>query len=88
MQTELLGIKPEQKNPTILVVDNDPAIGAFLSIALRIEASAHVLLASDGAQALALSQTVAPDLFILDYQLPGMTGLELADRLSTFPQSD
>lgn len=83
--TDRTGTKQEQKTITILVADDDPEIGEFLTIALRQETNAHVLLASDAAQALELIKTVTPDLFILDYQLPGINGFELADRLATLP---
>lgn len=40
-----------------------------------------VHVARDGAQALAALETMVPDLVLLDLQLPGLSGLEVLDRL-------
>ena len=71
----------DQKTKTILVVEDDTAVGEFFVYALRTETPYQALLAADGRQALEMVKTLAPDLFVLDYQLPHMNGLELADRL-------
>jgi CheY-like chemotaxis protein len=73
--------KPEQKAKVILVVEDDANIGEFLTDALQMETSCQILLASDGFQALEVVKTRVPDLFILDYRLPKMNGLELYDHL-------
>jgi len=74
---------PEPKLKTILVVEDDEGVGEFLVTALTMEANYRALLATDGVQALEMVKTLIPDLFVLDYQLPGIDGLELADRLQT-----
>ncbi|HEY0756755.1 MAG TPA: response regulator [Ktedonobacteraceae bacterium] len=74
--------KQESNAKTILVVDDDPAIGEFLVEALTMEARYHVLFATNGTKALEITRTVIPDLFLLDYQLPGMNGLALAVHFS------
>ena len=71
----------EQKTKTILIVEDDTAVGEFFVYALRTETPYQALLATDGLQALEMVKILAPDLFVLDYQLPRMNGLELADRL-------
>jgi len=71
----------EDKVKTILVVDDDPGVGEFLVDALKMEELYRPLLATDGIEALELVKTLVPSLFVLDYQLPGMNGLELAERL-------
>ena len=73
--------QPDQKTKTILIVEDDTAVGEFFVYALRTETPYQALLAPDGPQALEMVKTLAPDLFVLDYQLPHMNGLELADRL-------
>ncbi|HEU5374475.1 MAG TPA: response regulator [Ktedonobacteraceae bacterium] len=73
----------EDKIKIILVVEDNTGVGEFLVEALKMEAHYQALLATDGAQALEMVKTLTPDLFVLDYQLPVMTGLELADRLQT-----
>jgi len=73
--------KPEQKAKVILVVEDDANIGEFLTDALQMETSCQILLAADGFQALEVVKTRVPDLFILDYRLPKMNGLELYEHL-------
>lgn len=75
----------QHSSKTILVVEDDAEIGEFLLAALTMEVRYHVLLAENGALALELIKTVLPDLFLLDYHLPGINGLELAQQLSSNP---
>jgi DNA-binding response OmpR family regulator len=74
---------PEEKPgaKTILVVEDDDGIGNFLVQAISQETQHQVLLVNDGFQALKAARTIKPALFILDYQLPGMNGIELFDQL-------
>ena len=66
---------------TILVVAGDADMGAFLHCALLQEAAYHVLLAMEGFEALKVTNYITPHLFILNYHLLGMNGIELYDRL-------
>ncbi|MDQ2714025.1 MAG: response regulator [Chloroflexota bacterium] len=66
---------------TILVVEDDESVGMFLVEAISQETSYCALLVSDGLQALRAVENIKPGLFILDYQLPNMNGIELYDRL-------
>lgn len=66
---------------TVLVVEDDTGIGTFLVQAILQETHYHALLVSDGFQALKAVTSIKPDLFILDYQLPRMNGIELYDHL-------
>jgi CheY-like chemotaxis protein len=76
-----------QKDPgavkTVLIVEDDEAIGALLVQVIEQETSYQAVLASDGFQALKMLRTVKPDLILLDYSLPGMNGLELYDTIHT-----
>lgn len=65
---------------TILLADDDRVVLLTLSEGLR-EAGFDVIEARDGIQALALCQSEAPDLALLDIRMPGLDGLELARRL-------
>jgi two-component system phosphate regulon response regulator PhoB len=60
----------------ILVVDDDPDIRELLSVNLT-HAGHSVLLASDAESAFKIVRDELPDLMILDWMLPGMTGIEL-----------
>ena len=66
---------------TILVVEDDSGIGTFLAQAITQETPHLALLVSDGFQALNAVANIKPSLFILDYQLPRMNGIELYDKL-------
>jgi DNA-binding response OmpR family regulator len=66
---------------TILVVAGDADMGAFLHGALLQETAHHVLLAMQGFEALKITHYITPQLFILNYHLLRMNGIELYDRL-------
>ena len=64
----------------VLVVDDDPDLLPLVGFALR-QAGLLALEASSGPRALALVAEEAPDLVILDVNLPGTDGFELCRRL-------
>ena len=66
---------------TILVVEDDASIGTLLVEALAQETPYSAMLVTDGIQALNVAHNVKPCLFITDYWLPHINGLELYDRL-------
>jgi CheY-like chemotaxis protein len=68
---------------TILLVEDDVSIGELLMDVLHEEGFYDIVLVTDGFQALNVARTLHPLLFVLDYQLPGMDGFELYDRLHT-----
>jgi CheY-like chemotaxis protein len=72
-----------QRQQFILIVEDDPDVGALLLTALQQETPYDPLLVPDGEAALRLITTHKPHLVILDYRLPGMNGLDLADRIRT-----
>lgn len=65
---------------TILVVEDEPAIQELIGINLA-RAGYEMLRASNVSQAEALSREVLPDVILLDWMLPGETGLSFARRL-------
>lgn len=77
--------KPSQEKQstakTILLVEDDANIGEVFIQAIVQETSYFAVLATSGQEALALAKNIKPNLFILDYQLPRMNGLELYDTL-------
>jgi two-component system alkaline phosphatase synthesis response regulator PhoP len=65
---------------TILLVDDEPRIAAIGADYLR-HAGYAVLTAADGAIALQLARTTAPDLIVLDLGLPKVDGVQVARTL-------
>ena len=63
----------------ILVVEDESAIAELVAINLR-HGGFEVILAADAEQAQAEVDAVVPDLVILDWMLPGQSGLQLARR--------
>jgi two-component system cell cycle response regulator len=64
----------------VLLVDDDTAMLRLLSSIMR-KAGYEVRLASDGMQALAQVELDCPDIVITDWEMPGMSGLELCRQL-------
>jgi DNA-binding response OmpR family regulator len=65
---------------TVLIVDDDPDIVGLLTAALRPEGF-QLLSAGDGATALLLARAERPALILLDWMMPGCTGLEICRAL-------
>jgi CheY-like chemotaxis protein len=65
---------------TVLVVDDDADVRQFLVEALQTFGY-HVLEAEDGYAALSLLAKSSPDLVIVDYAMPGLTGVEMVREL-------
>lgn len=66
----------------ILIVEDDPNNGEFLSLVISQETIYTPILATNADEALQVVQTITPDLFILDYFLPpGINGFELYKQL-------
>jgi two-component system, OmpR family, phosphate regulon response regulator PhoB len=63
----------------ILVVDDEPAIREMVAFALRKD-NYDAMQAADSREAQAAIADKVPDLILLDWMLPGTTGLELARR--------
>lgn len=70
---------------TVIIVEDDVDIGAFLVEAITQETPYYALLLTSGNEALVKVQTLKPSLLILDYHLPGINGLELYDKIHTMP---
>ena len=75
-----LTVNRHMKNERILIVDDEAAIREMISIALDL-AGFDCIEAEDALQAHHLVVDERPALILLDWMLPGMTGIELARRL-------
>jgi two-component system phosphate regulon response regulator PhoB len=68
----------------ILVVEDDADIRDYLSF--RLELDGHrVTTAIDGLEGLAAAHTDPPDLILVDWMMPRMTGLELCLQVTDDP---
>ena len=67
--------------PTVLIVDDHPAFRASARRLLESEGYAVIGEAGDGHEALESVLQLDPDLVLLDIQLPGPDGFEVARRL-------
>jgi PAS domain S-box-containing protein len=71
----------------ILVADDDTAKRLAIARILQ-QADYEVLQASGGAEALGLAQTAAPDLVLLDVEMPDLGGIEVCLRLRADPATN
>ena len=64
-----------------MVVEDDRPIGELLAGVINDEDGYRAILVTRPTEALHTCEQVKPDLLLLDVGLPGMSGLELYDRL-------
>jgi two-component system, response regulator, stage 0 sporulation protein F len=72
---------PAAGRPTVLIADDDDDLRGAIVDLLRDEAQFDVLEAHDGLEALQLAISAHPQAIILDQRMPGLSGLEVVDRL-------
>jgi DNA-binding response OmpR family regulator len=64
----------------ILLVEDDPKLAKFIEMELCLEGY-QVTVAQNGLDGLMIARDAQPDLLILDWMLPGISGLDLCLRL-------
>ena len=64
----------------ILLVEDEPAIQELIAVNLQ-HAGHHVIRARDAEGALGIVKSALPDLLLVDWMLPGMSGVALARQL-------
>jgi two-component system, OmpR family, phosphate regulon response regulator PhoB len=64
----------------ILLVEDEPAIQELIAVNLQ-HAGHHVIKARDAEGALGIVKNALPDLLLIDWMLPGMSGVSLARQL-------
>ena len=63
----------------LLVIDDDPKVPWILSE--RLPDRYEVIAASDGYEGIQMASKEKPSLILLDIMMPGMSGLEVLERL-------
>ncbi len=83
MSAEQQEVLPEPVRPArrLILVDDHSSFRRCASALLRAEGFEVVGEAEDGASALALATELAPDLVLLDIQLPDLDGFAVAEQL-------
>jgi DNA-binding NarL/FixJ family response regulator len=72
--------------PTLLIVDDHQGFRSFARTMLTAEGFQIAAEAADGETALEAVLEHHPDVVLLDVQLPGIDGFEVAERLSAMPE--
>ena len=67
----------------ILIIDDEHSITAFLRFVLEKTELYQVSFENDSSKALAVIQSTHPDLLILDINMPGISGVEVAEALKS-----
>lgn len=78
--------QPRPDAPKVLVVDDTPANVDLLTELLQ-DQRLEVLAADNGNLAISLAQRFAPDVILLDMQMPGLGGLETCGALKADPRT-
>ncbi|MGI4731632.1 MAG: phosphate regulon transcriptional regulator PhoB [Janthinobacterium lividum] len=69
---------------TLLLVEDDPAIAELVAFHFEREGFG-VVRSADGEEALLLAREKAPDVVLLDWMVPGLSGLEVCRQLRRMP---
>jgi DNA-binding NarL/FixJ family response regulator len=74
--------KPNQTRLRVLIADDHPVFRKGLILAVGAESSIEIVgEAGNGNDALRLSEELLPDVIVLDIEMPGMTGLQVAEEI-------
>ncbi|MEO0351233.1 MAG: response regulator [Cyanobacteria bacterium P01_A01_bin.15] len=71
----------------ILIIDDDADIREATQLCLELTGHWDVWKASNGPEGIAIAQSKAPDVILLDMMMPGMDGLAILQRLQDNPKT-
>ena len=69
----------------ILIADDDQDVRAVICMRLANNRDVRIVEATNGREVLALAQKGRPDLVVLDWSMPGMSGLEVMQEFRKDP---
>lgn len=72
--------------PRVLLVNEDADSRLMASLFLR-RSGIEILTARNGEEALQVTASMRPDLVILDFHIPGMSGFEVCKRIKSAPET-
>lgn len=67
-------------NPNILLVEDEAKLAQFIELELKYEGY-NITVVNDGLSGLSNARESDPDLILLDWMLPGMSGVDICKRL-------
>jgi PAS domain S-box-containing protein len=73
-------VESKQQSASVLVIDDDPDVRGFIVAALE-EQGYRVRDAADGGEGLAEIERERPDLVIVDFIMPGLSGADVAKKI-------
>ena len=76
----------KKDQPVVLVVENEPAQREVLAFNLDAEGY-DVVQAANGEEALIMVDEVMPDIIVLDWMMPNLSGIEVCRRLKIRPET-
>jgi DNA-binding NarL/FixJ family response regulator len=78
----------EMRRIRVIIADDQELVRAGFSMVIGSQADMQVVAqANDGAQAVALSETLHPDVVLMDVRMPGMDGIEATRLISAMNTS-
>lgn len=76
----------EQRKHVVVIGEDDEPIARLLRDAINDEPSYQAVVVPDGALVLETVRQVHADLLILDVMMPGLSGIEVFDRVRADPE--
>lgn len=78
-------LQTDFNSTTILIVDDDPSV--IMATSKALDGLGRIIFATDGSSALKLAESEAPDIILLDVEMPGMSGFDVCQVLQAKEQT-